>query len=156
MTVRTLYWTTSRGSFVTASSLLVRAPTSILTGAILTIHGTEKEWDDAALQEKTGNEFPLELVDGDLREKTIMDAMEEWYKAIFLERKEDRDNAEDEAAREALPPLWCTYYPLENNYIGSETILTPGHRPILGGPLEDVPLRREGGLLLCARQHGRY
>ncbi|KAM5353356.1 hypothetical protein ACJ41O_000006 [Fusarium nematophilum] len=86
------------------------SPTSILTGAILTIHGTEKEWDDAALEEGTGKEYPLEIVKGDLREKPIMEAMEKWYKAVFIERKKDRENEEDEAAREALPPLWYPFW----------------------------------------------
>lgn len=142
--------------FCDSTFALGESPASLLTGAILTIHGTEREWDDAALEEGTGNEYPLELVNGSLVEKKIEQAQAEWYNDIFKERKEDIEKEEDEAKREALPPPWCTYDPFENNHMNSETILTPGHRPILGGPLEDVSLRCEGGLLLCARQHGRY
>ncbi|WAO94422.1 Hypothetical protein NCS54_01200400 [Fusarium falciforme] len=70
----------------------------------------EKDWDDAALQEGTGKGYPLELVDGDLVEKTIMEAEAEWYNDVFTERKKDRDEEQDEAAREALRPLWYPFW----------------------------------------------
>ncbi|KAJ3545558.1 hypothetical protein NM208_g2455 [Fusarium decemcellulare] len=70
----------------------------------------EKEWDDGALKEGTGEEYPMEIVNGDLRETPIMEAEAEWYKDIFTDRKNDRENEEDEAAREALPPLWYPFW----------------------------------------------
>ncbi|KAF4463279.1 hypothetical protein FALBO_9899 [Fusarium albosuccineum] len=83
---------------------------SILTRTILTIHGTEKEWDYGAQKEGTGKEYPMEIANDDLRETPITEAEAEWYKDVFTDRKKDRENEEDEGAREALPPLWHPFW----------------------------------------------